>query len=161
YVRINGGSVFLPPVNEVARSAGRGSAPAAATSGNDAGHRNNAEPEVDDIALDGRRLTTEHIVLPRGGKFSVRVGGHYVADDYPDIRDIWANRMAYTAFLHVGLKKNWILQYSTTRAAEAAGAGTVSRLQAPWPYDIKRPSLMARDLNADALMIHGVLNQAG
>ena len=37
----------------------------------------------------------------------------------------------------------------------------MSRLEAPWPYDITRPNLLTRDLNADALMVHGVLNQEG
>ena len=65
------------------------------------------------------------------------------------------------AYLHVGLNKNWILQYSLTRTADTSVAGHVSRLEAPWPYDIARPNLLTRDLNADALMVHGILNQAG
>ena len=38
-----------------------------------------------------------------------------------------------TAYLHVGLDKNWILQYSVTRSADAAVSGTLARLEAPWP----------------------------
>jgi hypothetical protein len=163
-VRMSEGAVFLPPVNDVAKGGGRGFADGGKDSGANAkgSSRSGAErEEVDDLAIDGRRLLTEHIVLPRDGKFSVVVVGNSVAEDYPDMPNLWANRMAYTAFLHVGLKKNWILQYSLTRAAEAADAGRVARLESPWPYDITRPGLLSRDLNADALMVHGVLNQAG
>jgi len=163
-VRMSEGAVFLPPVNDVAKAGGRGSADGGKNSGTNAkgASRSGAErEEVDDLAIDGRRLLTEHIVLPRDGKFSVVVVGNSVADDYPDMPNLWANRMAYTAFLHVGLKKNWILQYSLTRAAEEAEAGRVARLESPWPYEITRPDLLSRDLNADALMVHGVMNQAG
>jgi hypothetical protein len=37
----------------------------------------------------------------------------------------------------------------------------VAHLEAPWPYDILRPNLLSKDLNADALMVHGVLNESG
>jgi hypothetical protein len=163
-VRMDQGAVYLPPVNDVATSAGRGSRIAEVGSGIQAmaSQAKSAEHSGENnSALDGHQPALEHIVLPRDGKFSFVVVGHSVTDDYPEIPDIWANRMAYTAFLHVGLKKNWILQYSITRTAEMAGAASGSRLEAPWPYDIMRPSLMSRDINADALMIHGILNQDG
>jgi len=163
-VRLPDGTVFLPPVNDVAKSAGSAHASALKNGGNegDASRRGGApREEVDDLAVDGRRLSTDHIVLPRDGKFSVVVVGSSLAEEYPEAPEIWANRVAYTAYLHVGLKKNWIMQYSLTRAAEAANAGRVARLEAPWPYDIARPNLLSRDLNADVLMVHGVLNQAG
>jgi hypothetical protein len=61
----------------------------------------------------------------------------------------------------MGLKKSWILQYSGTRAAEVADAGQAQRMNAPWPYDILRPNLSSRDMHAQPLMVHGILNQAG
>jgi len=54
-----------------------------------------------------------------------------------------------------------ILQYSLPRAADAAAAGNVARLAAPWPYIIVRPKLVPGAINADALMVHGFVNQAG
>ena len=69
--------------------------------------------------------------------------------------------MAYTVYLHVGLARSWILQYSLPRAADAAAAGIVTRLAAPWPYNIVRPKLVPGAINADALMVHGFVNQAG
>ena len=158
------GAVFLPPVNDLAKSAGSGGEAASArTEGvpNASPGGGSGREEVDDLAIDGRRLSTEHILLPKDGRFSVVVVGSSVSDQFPETPEIWANRMAYTAYLHVGLGKNWIMQYSLTRAAEAAGAGRVARLEAPWPYDIARPNLLARDLNADALIVHGVLNREG
>lgn len=163
-LRMPDGTLLLPPVNDIAPSTApksAGSASGAAASNPQSARDSSRGDEADNIAIDGRRLSTEHISLPRDGKFSVVVVGTSPTEQYPETVEIWANRVAYTAYLHVGLKKNWILQYSMTRAAEAADAGRVARLEAPWPYDIRRPNLLSRDLNADALMVHGVLNQAG
>jgi hypothetical protein len=74
---------------------------------------------------------------------------------------IWNDRIAYTVYLHVGLAKSWILQYSLPRSAEAAEAGNISRLEAPWPYNIVRPNISADAINSDALLVHGYVNQAG
>ncbi len=112
-------------------------------------------------SIDPSRFTTEHIVLPKDGRFGVVVVGSSLDELYPELRTIWTNRVAYTAYLHVGLKQNWILQYSLPRSAEIAAAGTLTRLEAPWPYDIVRPNLIARESTGGALMIHGILNQAG
>lgn len=104
---------------------------------------------------------TYHITMPPDGHFGVVVVGTSLAEEYPETLEVWNDRVAYTVYLHVGLSKNWILQYSLVRSAETAAGGAVSRLEAPWPYDIWRPNLVSRDLNADALMIHGFLNQSG
>jgi hypothetical protein len=74
---------------------------------------------------------------------------------------LWSGRMAYTVYLHVGLARSWILQYSLPRAADAAASGNITRLVAPWPYNIVRPNLAPGAINADALMVHGFVNQAG
>lgn len=103
---------------------------------------------------------TQHIVLPRDGKFSVVVVGSSLADEYPETLQIWNDRTAYTAYLHVGLPKNWILQYAQLRSADMESQGG-GRLEAPWPYDIFRPNLISRDLNADALMVRGVVDENG
>jgi hypothetical protein len=116
---------------------------------------------TDDDAIDDSRLTTERLVLPKSGRFGVVVVGNTMGEDYPESIEFWGNRVAYTAYLHVGVSKNWILQYSVLRAAEVADAGAVTRLEAPWPYDILRPSLTSLDLSTDALMIHGILTSAG
>jgi hypothetical protein len=68
--------------------------------------------------------------------------------------------LAYTVYLRVGVAKNWILQYSIPRSQDAATAGGASRPDAPWPYDMTRPSIDA-DANTDAIMVHGFVNTSG
>jgi hypothetical protein len=155
--RIPDSTLLLPPVNDVAAAAGGSGA-----EGNLSPQAEGAKRgEADDITVDGRRLSAEHIVLPENGRFNVVVVGSSLAEQYPETASIWANRVAYTAYLHVGLRKNWILQYSGTRAAEVADAGQAGRMNAPWPYDMLRPNLSSRDMHAKPLMVHGILNQAG
>jgi hypothetical protein len=151
-LKMSEGTVRLPPLNEVAAaSAGSAGKPAEA---------NQAGTEKDDEGGESH-LTTEHITLPKDGRFGVVVVGSSLGDDFPETLAMWNNRVAYTAYLHVGLTKNWILQYAVIRSADAGQAGVVSHLEAPWPYDIVRPNLMSKDLNADVLMIHGFLNPSG
>jgi hypothetical protein len=102
-----------------------------------------------------------HIVLPQDGQFGVVVVGSSLADQYPELVNIWGGRLVYTVYLHVGLGKNWILQYSLLPTAEAAAAGSVTRPDAPWPYDISRPDLAPTDYNSDAIMVHGFINLTG
>ncbi len=183
-MRMQDGTVRLPPVNEVAPAAAlRPDATQNENAGTPAGNPNQGSSfpaagdnrprpgsksdssadsaHAGDEAADDSRLTTEHVVLPKSGRFGVVVVGDAVGETYPEALEIWGDRVAYTVYLHVGLSKNWILQYSVLRSAEAADAGSVARLEAPWPYDILRPNLTARDLNTDALMIHGILTSAG
>jgi hypothetical protein len=82
-------------------------------------------------------------------------------EEYPETAGLWNSRLAYTVYLHVGLAKNWILQYSLPRSDDAAAAGNIARIGAPWPYHIVRPNLSPDEINADALMVHGFLNEAG
>jgi hypothetical protein len=172
-MRMQDWAVRLAPVNEVApavtlRPAGRPlqTSAFAAPANNRSGLGGKAAPrtdtaQTDDETMDDSRLTTEHLVLPKSGRFGVVVVGNTVGEDYPESIEFWGNRVAYSAYLHVGLSKNWILQYSVLRSAEAADAGAVTRLEAPWPYDIFRPNLTSVDLSTGALMIHGILTSAG
>jgi hypothetical protein len=189
HLRMQDGIVKLPPVNEMASSSPSGSmarihANQTASSGTVAGNSHQSPRSVplgdpgnqsdreqraskrapsgkDDDVADESRLPMEHIVLPKTGRFGVVVVGSALGEEYPEALRIWGDRVAYTAYLHVGLSKNWILQYTVLRSAEAANAGTIGRLEAPWPYDIARPNLTSRDLNTDALMVHGILTSAG
>ena len=101
------------------------------------------------------------IRLHENGQFGVVVVGSSATDEYPEMAGIWSGRLAYTVYLHVGLTRNWILQYSLPRAAEASIAGNVTRPDAPWPYDMVRPNLAPGDYNADAIMVHGFVNMTG
>jgi hypothetical protein len=109
----------------------------------------------------GSERTSKRITLPKDGQFGVVVVGSSLADEYPETVEIWKSRLVYTVYLHVGLGKNWILQYSLPRVEGAAPAASVTRPEAPWPYDILRPDLLPGDFNSDAVMVHGFVNLAG
>jgi hypothetical protein len=102
-----------------------------------------------------------HITLPKDGQFGVVVVGSSLAEQYPEIVNVWGSRIVYTVYLHVGLTKSWILQYSIPRTADAAAAGNTTKPEAPWPFDISRPTLAPGDVNSDAVMIHGFVNLTG
>jgi hypothetical protein len=109
----------------------------------------------------GNQPSATAISLAKEGRFGAVIVGASLEDQYPEISDVWKGRMAYTVYLHVGLAKSWILQYSLPRSTEAAESGTVAHLEAPWPYSIVRPNLPPGSIEADALMIHGFVNNAG
>lgn len=108
---------------------------------------------------DGRSVA--RIALPPDGHFGVVVVGSSLAEKYPETVGLWGGRLAYTVYLHVGLAKNWILQYAVPRTAEASVAGNITKPDAPWPYDIVRPNLAPGDSDADAIMVHGFVNVSG
>jgi hypothetical protein len=104
---------------------------------------------------------TSHFALPKDGQFGAVVVGATMQEEYPEVAGMWGGRLAYTVYLHVGLDKSWILQYSVPRASDVEAGGNTPRLEAPWPYNIVRPNLAAGAINADALMVHGFVNEAG
>ncbi len=113
--------------------------------------------EGPDLGAGLRALT--HLALPRDGAFGMVVVGASAADEYPEAANTWSGRLAYTVYLHVGTRKNWILQYAVPRSQEPAKVGQV-RPEAPWPYDITRPSIDA-DTGSNAIIIHGFVNATG
>jgi hypothetical protein len=109
---------------------------------------------------DGRPSATK-ITLPKDGQFGAVVVGESLDDQYPELTTVWGGRLAYTVFLHVGLARSWILQYSLPRSDEAAAAGNIARLEAPWPYNIVRPNMAFGPQSGSTIMVHGFVNQAG
>ena len=105
--------------------------------------------------------TATQITLPKDGQFGAVVVGESLDEQYPELATVWGGRLAYTVFLHVGLARSWILQYSLPRTEEAAAAGTLARLEAPWPYNIVRPNLALGPVDGNTIMVHGFVNQAG
>jgi hypothetical protein len=97
---------------------------------------------------------------PMDGQFGAVVVGASIAEKYPETMQLWAGRLAYTVYLHVGLQKNWILQYAVIRDASSENAN-VTQPHAPWPYLMERPTLAAGDFDSDAVMVHGLLNTSG
>ena len=104
---------------------------------------------------------TSHFALPKDGEFGAVVVGATMQGEYPEIAGMWGGRLAYTVYLHVGLDKSWTLQYSIPSVIETESGGNTPRLEAPWPYNIVRPNLAPGAINADALMVHGFVNEAG
>jgi len=109
--------------------------------------------------LDNPQLSTTNITTPRDGKFASVAIGNTMQDRYPETDGVWNGRMAYTVYLHVGLAHSWVLQYSLPRSDVPPPGGSV--LEAPWPYNIVRPNLDPESVDADAVMIHGFVNQSG
>lgn len=105
--------------------------------------------------------TATQITLPKDGQFGAVVVGESLDQQYPELTAVWSGRLAYTVFLHVGLARSWILQYSLPRTQEAANAGTIARLEAPWPFSIVRPNLAFGPVDGNTIMVHGFVNQAG
>ena len=104
--------------------------------------------------------TVTEIRQPMDGAFGAVVVGSSIAERYPETMQRWSGRLAYTVYLHVGLEKNWILQYAVTRGASSVD-GIAAQPNAPWPYLMERPHLVPGDFNADAVMVHGRLNTSG
>lgn len=114
------------------------------------------------VAVSGSGNTSvDRISLPKNGRFGVTVVGSSLAEAYPETIGVWGSRLAYTVYVHAGLARNWILQYTVPRSAEAAVAGDVVRPDAPWPFYIVVPHVALGELNADAIMVHGFVNTAG
>jgi hypothetical protein len=109
----------------------------------------------------GNQHSTAHISLPHDGQFGAVVVGSSMEEKYPETAPVWSGRVSYTVYLHVGLAKSWILQYSLTQADNAAAAGNITHIEAPWPYNIIRPNITPGAIDADALMVHGFITQAG
>jgi hypothetical protein len=109
----------------------------------------------------GGQPSATHIKLSKNGQFGAVVVGSSMAEEYPETAGLWSGRMAYTVYLHVGQAKSWVLQYSLPRAQDAAEAGGAARIAAPWPYNIVTPNLSPGVIDADALIVHGFINQEG
>jgi hypothetical protein len=148
-----------------ANSAGQGST----TTANNAGPAGEAgKPNLSTSATGSgtsidasNALSSTHIALPKDGQFGAVIVNQSLDEKFPEAAGVWSGRLAYTAYLHVGLAKSWILQYSLPRSSDASAGGTVARLEAPWPYNIVRPNLAPGSIDADALMVHGFVNQSG
>ena len=183
------GTVVLPPVNESAASKSQGllapgethnSAPGAGDrdgkggsgkpAGTGSGSNGNAGAMADGRTANsqlpngngtGNQIKVTKITLPKDGQFGSVVVGASLEDQFPEMTRVWAGRLAYTVYLHVGLARSWILQYSLPLNEEASAGGHIARLEAPWPYNIVRPNLEIDPSESEAIMIHGFVNQSG
>ena len=183
-LRMPDGTATLPPVNQTTvqsasgilapgqasagnksnRDGGLGTAPATGNSGEGSGvpgDQSGTKPGEGAGSGTDDGFTTERFTLPKTGQFGAIVVGASLEEKFPELSGIWNDRVAYTVYLHVGLQKSWILQYSLPRTAEAAQSGNITRLEAPWPYNIVRPNIPPGTFSSDAILVHGFVNQAG
>ena len=183
-LRMPDGTATLPPVNQTTElnesgvlapgrastgtrsteTGGAGNEPAAGNGGQslgESGVKDGDKPGSGVGAGPDDDLTTDQISLPHDGQFGAVVVGASLEEKFPEMSGIWNDRVAYTVYLHVGLGKSWILQYSLPRSQEAARAGNMVRLDAPWPYNVVRPNIPSRIFNSDAILVHGYVNQQG
>jgi hypothetical protein len=162
-LRLKDGSVTLPPVNETVSSTGqigisdRNGAHSLPVE-NASSHA--AQVGTGDADLKQDTTGTARIMLPKDGQFGAIIVGSALRT-YPEVAELWGDRVAYTVYLHVGLNKSWTLQYAVPRAVDAAAAGSSARLEAPWPYSIVRPNLDLSAIDAEALMVHGYVDLEG
>ena len=172
-LRMTSGTVFLPPANETTSSASQGMPEGDPASkggggtgtGKGAGDRSGAKAGPAQGAEagsgSGDPLSTTHIKLAKDGQFGAVVVGNSLGERYPEAAALLSGRLVYTVYLHLGLAKSWILQYSLPRSDDAAAAGNATSLEAPWPYNIVRPNIPAGAIDADVLMVHGFVNKEG
>jgi hypothetical protein len=57
------------------------------------------------------------ISQPADGRFSVVVQGSPVSLRYPETAGVLGGNIVYTVYLRVGLRKNWILQFTLPKDA--------------------------------------------
>ena len=103
--------------------------------------------------------TGVHVTLPPNGRFGAVLVGSSLSDAFPETEGIMADRLTYTVYLQVGLPRSWILQYSLPGMSER-GINSI-RPEAPFPYDIYRPKINAKEITTDAILVHGLVNAAG
>jgi hypothetical protein len=138
-----------------------GAAEGAGRGGRNAGTGDGADGSGTGGGAAGDAASMTEIRQPMDGQFGAVVVGASLAERYPETMQLWAGRLAYTVYLHVGLQKNWILQYAAIREAASANGDDATQPNAPWPYLMERPHLAPDDFNSDAVMVHGRLNTSG
>jgi hypothetical protein len=141
-------------------SAGKGGGAGAGPGGPNTANAGSAQG-TDTGTGSGNQASTAHIRVAKDGQFGAVVVGSSLEEKYPDLPSLWGGRLVYTVYLHVGLAKSWIFQYSLPPSQDASAAGNVTRIEAPWPFNIVRPNIPAGAIGADVLMIHGFVNKDG
>jgi hypothetical protein len=161
-----GGKSAGPGTGGSQKGPGNGAAGNGEQAGNGTGHGpahnagSGSGPSTAHGSGEGEGGSVTRINLPKNGQFNVVVVGSSLDEQYPETSEVWKGRLAYSVYLHVGLEKSWILQYSLPRAADSASAGS-ARLEAPWPFYIVRPNMNPDDAASDSVMVHGFVDEAG
>jgi hypothetical protein len=117
--------------------------------GADAGGSPGSESALRSFSIDtatGAILVTEwpdgtrRLTYPEGGRFDVLVLGAGLPPGVPPIDDVLQGRPVYTAYLQVGLSRDWILQFcvetgqrtAVRRTGMVVSLGNETRLESPY-----------------------------
>lgn len=136
------------------------SVPSGSSTSSSAGGSGTA-PNFGDAGLNEPLLPgTSRIILPKQGTFNVVVLGSTASQPYPESTGVLSGRTVYTVYLHVGLRKNWILQYCLPKSAMPVSRveGTRTPLEAPWPYLMIRPDQTS---DSDYVLVRGSITAKG
>lgn len=109
----------------------------------------------------GTEPSYTRINLPPNGQYGVVVVGSALSDEFPETATLWGGRLIYSVYVNVGLAHNWVLQYALPATVDAGSSGGINHVEAPWPFYLVRPNENPANVNADALMIHGFINENG
>jgi hypothetical protein len=168
-IQMTKGAVVLPPANESANENSKGPLVAGESKDSrtpgDSNHDGKAAASASgtspNTAGNPNAVTATKITLPRDGQFGSVVVGASLGDEYPELNHVWRGRLAYTVYLHVGLARSWILQYSLPATEDVNATGGTPHLDAPWPFNIVRPNVSNDAADAETVMVHGFVNQSG
>ncbi len=98
------------------------------------------------------------IVKPQNGRFSTVTTSSSSAVAFPGTEGLLQGKVVNTAYVNVGLKKNWILQYVVSSEENVTGAAVP--VEAPWPWVIERPEEVSIGGN-DYVIVHGFIRASG
>ena len=150
--------LVIPPVNQIA-----------STSEGAGGESNDHEPTAASVRGGDGEVTAAgsapgkltRISLPKDGKFGVVVTGSSASEAFPESQGLLSGSVVYTVYLHIGVHKNWVLQYCLPKdAQQASGDENTAAIDSPWPFLILRPDSLST-LHIDYVMVHGIINSAG
>lgn len=155
----------IPPANQVpppepsgsGGSGGRGGATAVSANAT-ISPAGNTVSGMDDAALPG----TTRLNFSKDGKFGAVVLGSSAAAPYVESIGALSGKLVYSAFVGVGLRKKWILQYSLPKGEEqkTSDKGRTEALEAPWPYHIVRPDQIGA-ADSNYVIVRGALTAEG
>jgi hypothetical protein len=153
----------IPPANQISAlgptgSGGVGNGSAGASTSKEATSVKPAGSSPEDLPLRG----TTQLSFPKDGKFGAVVLGSSAATPYIESVGALSGKFVYSAFVSVGLRKKWILQYSLSKTEdqELAEKGRAEALEAPWPYRIVRPDQIGAG-SVNYILVRGVLTVDG
>lgn len=154
------GGRFTPVVaNGGGGKAGAGSgSPGRGFGAGGAGGRDTGGP-ADIGAAAGGKVTK--VALPPDGHFSVLVESSG-SEAFAEAEGVLSGKLVYTAYVRIGMRKEWILQYCLPRAVEKRlpPTGKTAPLEAPFPFVMLRPDLTFGP-DIDYLIVHGIVTALG